>query len=219
MIYYALQKMQEAGIKEVLIVTGIEQCGTLIEQCGDGKDWDLNLTYKVQTQAGGIAQAISLAQNFTGKDSLFVILGDNIFNKNMETITKKYNDINGAVIFLKQVKDPERFGVAEFHIELEKYSSNISIQKIIVDNIEEKPKNPKSDYAVTGIYVYDNSVFDRIRNLKASDRGELEVTDLNNSYLKDKKLEAIKMQDDQWWTDAGTFESLAIANNLIKELK
>lgn len=212
MVYYGLEKMAEAGITEVLIVCGIEQCGTLIEQLGDGKEWGLNLTYKVQTEAGGIAQAISLAENFSNGDSLFVILGDNIFNMPTKFITQNFKD--GAKIFLKEVNDPERFGVAECH---RKFSLGCKYaQEVIVDNIEEKPKNPKSNLAVTGIYIYDNTVFDKIRTLKASERGELEVTDLNNLYIKENTMMAEIMQDDNWWTDAGTFESLEIANKIIE---
>ena len=210
MVYYGLEKMAEAGIKEVLIVCGIEQCGTLIEQLGDGKDWGLNLTYKVQTEAGGIAQAISLAENFSNGDSLFVILGDNIFNMSTKYITQNFKD--GAKIFLKEVKDPERFGVAEIN---KKFSLNNNQVQVL--SIEEKPKNPRSNLAVTGIYIYDNTVFDKIRTLKASARGELEVTDLNNLYIKENLMTAEIMNDKDWWTDAGTFESLAIANNFIRE--
>lgn len=211
MVYYGLEKMAEAGIKEVLIVCGIEQCGTLIEQLGDGKDWGLNLTYKVQTEAGGIAQAISLAENFSNSDSLFVILGDNIFNMSTKYITQNFR--NGAKIFLKEVNDPERFGVAEITKKL-----SLNNNQVQVLSIEEKPKNPKSNLAVTGIYIYDNTVFDKIRTLKASARGELEVTDLNNLYIKENSMVAEIMQDNNWWTDAGTFESLAIANKLIGDL-
>lgn len=212
MIYYALEKVQEAGIKECLIVTGVEQCGTLIEQLGDGKDWNLNLTYKVQTEAGGIAQAISLAENFAGNSNLFVILGDNIFNMPTKNLIKNFN--NGAQIFLKSVSDPHRFGVAEIA-----YKMSMPANQVSVLSIEEKPKFPKSSWAVTGIYMYDNTVFDKIRQLKASDRGELEVTDLNNLYLLENTLVAYLMPKECWWTDAGTFESLEVANNYIKKQK
>ena len=211
MVYYGLEKMAEAGIKEVLIVCGIEQCGTLIEQLGDGKDWDLNLTYKVQTEAGGIAQAISLAENFANGDTLFVILGDNIFNMSTKNIAKNFK--TGAKIFLKPVKDAERFGVATCQ---ERISIN---DPFIVEKIIEKPEYPETNLAVTGIYLYDNTVFDKIRTLKASARGELEVTDLNNLYIKENKMIAEIMNDDNSWTDAGTFESLKIANNFLKRDK
>ena len=206
MVYYGLEKMKEAGIKEVLIVCGIDQCGTLIEQLGDGSDWGLNLTYKVQTESGGIAQAISLAENFANGDSLFVILGDNM---NVENIVRGFS--KGAKIFLKPVKDPERFGVATC-------KERISLDDpFIVEKIVEKPKNPETCLAVTGIYIYDNTVFDKIRMLKPSDRGELEVTDLNNLYIKENAMIAEVMEDDDWWTDAGTFESLARANEYLNK--
>lgn len=207
MVYYALEKMQEARIKEVLIVCGVEQCGTLIEQLGDGKDWNLNLTYKVQTEAGGIAQAIALAENFSNGDSLFVILGDNIFSMNTKNISKNFKD--GAKIFLKCVQDAKRFGVATCK-ERRAVSDPFVVEKII-----EKPEYPETNLAVTGIYIYDNTVFDKIRTLKASARGELEVTDLNNLYIQENKMQAEIMEKDDWWTDAGTFESLIKATELV----
>ncbi len=210
MVYYGLEKMTEAGIKEVLIVSGVEQCGTLIEQCGDGKDWGLNLTYKVQTEAGGIAQALSLAENFAGDSKLFVILGDNIFNMPTKDLTNNFS--TGAKVFLKEVSDPERFGVAEVVKKMSMYGNQVQVL-----SIEEKPKTPKSNLAVTGLYMYDNTVFDKIRTLKASARGELEVTDLNNLYLKENSLIAEIMPENCWWTDAGTFESLAVANKLVNK--
>lgn len=212
MVYYALEKMQEAGIKSVLIVTDIDQCGSIVEQCGDGKEWNLQLSYKVQTEAGGIAQAISLAEDFANGDDLFVILGDNIFSQNVSYIQTTFK--NGATIFLKEVSDPQRFGVAEF---VQKMSMNKNQVQVL--SIEEKPKTPKSNYAVTGIYIYDNTVFDKIRTLKASARGELEVTDLNNLYLKENNLNAFIMDDKDFWSDAGTFESLYKATNLVYKSK
>ena len=209
MVYYGLEKMTEAGIKEVLIVTGIDHCGTLIEQCGDGKEWGLNLTYKVQTEAGGIAQAISLAENFSNGDSLFVILGDNIFNMSVKNIANNFS--SGAKIFLKCVHDAKRFGVATCK---ERKSTT---DPFIVEKIVEKPEHPETNLAVIGIYIYDNTVFNKIRTLKASDRGELEVTDLNNLYIKENKMTAEIMSDNDWWTDAGTFESLIKANKFIEE--
>ena len=173
---------------------------------------DLDLSYKVQTEAGGIAQAISLAEDFANGDDLFVILGDNIFSQNVSYIQTTFK--NGATIFLKEVSDPQRFGVAEF---TQKMSMNKNQVQVL--SIEEKPKNPKSNYAVTGIYIYDNTVFDKIRTLKASARGELEVTDLNNLYLKENNLNAFIMNDEDFWSDAGTFESLYKATNLVYKTK
>ena len=208
MIYYALEKMKEAGIKSVLIVTDIDQCGSIVEQCGDGKEWDLQISYKVQTEAGGIAQAISLAEDFANGDSIFVILGDNIFSQNVKYIQSGFR--SGAQIFLKEVSDPERFGVAEINPKLD-----MNRDQVEVISIEEKPKEPKSRLAVTGIYIYDNSVFDKIRQLKVSARGELEVTDLNNLYLTEGSLVAKIMDEGEYWSDAGTFESLYKATKLV----
>lgn len=208
MIYYALEKMQEAGIKSVLIVTDIDQCGMIVQQCGDGKDWQLDLSYKVQTEAGGIAQAISLAEDFANNEDLFVILGDNIFTMDTKYIQKNF--VKGAQIFLKEVKDPERFGVAEVINKLSMYNNQVQ-----VINIEEKPKKPKSNLAVTGIYIYDNTVFDKIRQLKFSSRGELEVTDLNNLYIKENNMIAYIMNSNDIWSDAGTFESLRYITNIL----
>lgn len=208
MIYYALEKMKEAGIDSVLIVTDIDQCGMIVEQCGDGKEWNLKLSYKVQTEAGGIAQAISLAEDFANGDDLFVILGDNIFTMDVTNIRKTFS--TGSHVFLKEVKDPERFGVAEI---IPKLSMNNNQANVI--NIEEKPKHPKSNLAVTGIYIYDNTVFDKIRQLKFSDRNELEVTDLNNLYIKENNMIATIMNSNDIWSDAGTFDSLRYISSLL----
>jgi glucose-1-phosphate thymidylyltransferase len=204
MIYYAIEKLVSAGIQEILVVTGIQHVGDVIGQLGDGRQFNCNLTYKVQEKAGGIAEALSLAENFAAGDNLCVILGDNIFTMNLDVI---HNFKDGATIFLKKVKDPQRFGVAEFTEKMSMYNNQVQ-----VISIEEKPTNPKSDYAVTGIYLYDNTVFDRIRTLKYSDRGEMEVTDLNNSYLQENNLTAFIMPDDTWWSDAGTLESYEYVN-------
>jgi glucose-1-phosphate thymidylyltransferase len=210
MIYYALEKMKEAGIDSILIVTDIDQCGMIVEQCGDGKEWNLNLSYKVQTEASGIAQAISLAEDFANGDDLFVILGDNIFTMDVTNIRKTFRA--GARVFLKEVKDPERFGVAEI---IPKLSMNNNQANVI--NIEEKPKHPKTNLAVTGIYIYDNTVFDKIRQLKFSDRNELEVTDLNNLYIKENNMIATIMNSNDIWSDAGTFESLRYISSLLNK--
>lgn len=208
MIYYALEKMQEAGITSVLIVTDIDQCGMIVEQCGDGKEWNLNLSYKVQTEAGGIAQAISLAEDFANNEDIFVILGDNIFTMDVSNIQKNFKD--GATVFLKEVKDPERFGVAEYSEKMSLYNNQVQIL-----NIEEKPKHPKTNFAVTGIYIYDNTVFDKIKQLKFSSRNELEVTDLNNLYIKENNMTAYKMRSTDIWSDAGTHESLRYISSMI----
>jgi glucose-1-phosphate thymidylyltransferase len=200
MIYYPIDKLTSIGIEEILIVTGIEHMGDVVSLLGSGKDFGCRFTYKVQDQAGGIAQALALAANFAYRTSLAVILGDNIFKANLKSYADKFiAQETGARILLKQVADPKRFGVAE-----------LSEGKIV--GIEEKPEEPKSDYAVTGIYFYDACVFDIVRTLKPSARGELEITHVNDAYIAKGQLAYDIL--DGWWTDAGTFESLNRANEL-----
>ena len=201
MIYYPIEKLTSAGIEEILIVTGLEHMGDVVNLLGSGRDFECRFTYKVQDQAGGIAQALSLAENFSNGSALAVILGDNIFQTSLKKHVESYlQQQNGARILLKQVDDPQRFGVAE-----------IKANRVI--GIEEKPPNPKSNYAVTGIYFYDNTVFEIIRTLKPSGRGELEVTDINNAYIAKGQLHYDII--DGWWSDAGTFESLGKVNELV----
>ena len=214
MIYHAIYKLVNAGITDILIVTGIEHCGTIITQCGDGEDFGCKFTYKVQTHAGGIAQALLLAEDFVHQDKCCVILGDNIFNRDIKNDVKEFDTYGeGAKIFLKEVKDPSRFGVAFGYKKL-----SMSSNQLCIKEIEEKPKNPKSNLAVTGIYFYDSTVFQKIKNIKPSKRGELEITDVNNAYIKDNKMTAIIMNENEWWTDAGTIESLTIANKLANKI-
>lgn len=211
MIYYAIEKLVEADILDILIITGIEHCGTIISQLGDGSDFGCRLTYKIQAKAGGIAQALLLAEDFVQKDSCCVLLGDNIFSKNLKNDVLEFSRENfGAKVFLKSVADPSRFGVASGYRKM-----SMAYNEFNVEEIEEKPKNPKSNYAVTGIYFYDNTVFQKISQIKPSARGELEITDVNNLYIKDCQLTATIMGDKEWWSDAGTFESLAKVNELI----
>lgn len=202
MIYYPIEKLTEAGIEEVLIVTGTEHMGDVVNLLGSGKDFGCRFTYKVQDEAGGIAQALGLAENFCGNEPMTVILGDNIFEAGLSKALENF-DGSGAQILIKQVEDPERFGVAE-----------LEGDRII--GIEEKPSQPKSEFAVTGIYMYDAQVFDLIKNLEPSERGELEITDVNNHYIKKGKMKYSKL--DGWWTDAGTPESYKVANNLAHKL-
>lgn len=206
MAQWALEKFVEAGITEILIISGKEQCGTIIHQFGDGKELGCDLTYKVQMEAGGIAQALSLAESFVGDDSMCVILGDNIFSMSLRGL----NFDSGAMILLKEVKNPNRYGVAE----IEQIGDKISVL-----SIEEKPLVPKTNYAVTGIYFYDKSVFDKIRKIKPSDRNELEITDINNLYIKENKMVAKLMSSFDFWSDAGTFESYSYVNEIINKLK
>jgi glucose-1-phosphate thymidylyltransferase len=203
MIYYPIEKLTSIGVKEILIVTGIEHMGDVVSLLGSGKDFGCRFTYKVQDEAGGIAQALGLAENFANERNIIVILGDNIFEDGLEDFAAKFAaQKKGAMVLLKEVTDPQRFGVAE-----------ISGDKII--GIVEKPKKPKSNYAVTGIYFYDASVFDVIKTLKPSARGELEISDVNNAYIA-KGLLAYDILNG-WWTDAGTFESLGRANELVEK--
>ena len=199
MIYYPIEKLTEAGIEEILIVTGTEHMGDVVNLLGSGKDFGCRFTYKVQDEAGGIAQALGLAENFVGDDSMTVILGDNIFETSLQKAMSSYPG-EGAQILLKEVDDPERFGVAE-----------VEGDKIV--GIEEKPDQPKSDLAVTGVYMYDARVFNFIRDLEPSDRGELEITDVNNHYIKEGAMRFSVMEG--WWTDAGTPSSYKLANKLV----
>jgi len=201
MIYYPVEKLVSAGIEEILIVTGIDHMGDVVNLLGSGKDFGCRFTYKVQDQAGGIAQALALAEGFANNCGLVAILGDNIFKSSLKPYLQKFSaQKKGARVLLKEVENPQRFGVAEI--------SNNKVTSII-----EKPKKPKTNYAVTGIYFYDYSVFNIIKTLKPSGRGELEITDVNNAYISRSQLEYDVL--DGWWTDAGTFESLNTANELV----
>ena len=201
MIYHPVRKLTAAGIGEILVVTGVEHMGDVVTLLGSGKDFGCRFTYKVQDEAGGIAQALGLAENFAGRAPVCVILGDNVFQDDLQPFVARFAEQGtGARVVLKRVTDPQRFGVAE-----------VRDGKIV--SIEEKPKQPRSDLAVTGIYFYDGGVFDFIRELKPSARGELEITDVNNAYLKKGELRYELF--DGWWTDAGTFESLIHANELV----
>lgn len=201
MIYYPIVKLTSVGIEQILIVTGVEHMGDVVSLLGSGRDFGCEFTYKVQDEAGGIAEALGLAENFAQGQPMVVILGDNIFQASLRDYVDNFVlQKTGARILLKQVSEPERFGVAE-----------ISDGK--VTNIEEKPKKPRSDYAITGIYFYDASVFDIIRTLKPSGRGELEITDVNNTYIAKGQLGYDVLEG--WWTDAGTFASLKRANELV----
>jgi glucose-1-phosphate thymidylyltransferase len=198
MIYYPIERLIESGIEEILIVTGTDHMGDVVNLLGSGKDFGCRFTYKVQDEAGGIAQALGLAENFAGGDSVVVILGDNIFNFSLSDAITSYNG-KGAHIMIKEVHDPSRYGVAEIHGDQ-------------IMSIEEKPNNPKSNFCVTGIYMYDARVFDYIRTLKPSGRGELEITDVNNHYIQSGEMTYSVLQG--WWTDAGTPDSYKIANEL-----
>ena len=200
MIYHPIEKLIEVGIEEILIVTGTDHMGDVVNLLGSGKDFGCRFTYKVQDEAGGIAQALGLAENFAGDDPVIVILGDNIFQKSLDTAIKNYPG-TGAQILIQEVHDPQRYGVAE-----------LDGDKVI--SIEEKPVIPKSNYAVTGIYFYDSEVFNCIKTLKPSGRGELEITDVNNFYIEKGEMTSSVLEG--WWTDAGTPESYNHANKLVR---
>lgn len=204
MIYYPLQCLINAGINEVLLVTGGNDAGDFLRLLGNGKEIGLKeLHYTYQEGEGGIADALRLAEDFADGDKIVVVLGDNIIEKDIRRgVAHFFSQPAGARIYLKQVPDPERFGVPVF-------------REGRILRIEEKPQRPASEYAVIGVYMYDSQVFEFIRELKPSDRGELEVTDLNNRYLAQGNLEYEVL--DGWWTDAGTFESLHRASNLVAE--
>ena len=204
MIYYPIQTLCRAGIDEIVIVTGGHYAGDFLNLLGTGKDFGLRrINYAYQEGEGGIADALRLAREFTGKDSIVVILGDNILEKDITRHVEKFKEQDGAKILLKEVPDPQRFGVAEV-------DTNGKVM-----NIVEKPKVPRSNLAVIGVYMYDATVYDIINTLKPSARGELEITDVNNAYLRAGRLSADVI--DGWWTDAGTFPSLYRATRLVAE--
>ena len=202
MVYYPIQTLVAAGITDILLVTGGRNSGDFLRLLGNGKEFGLkHLNYTYQEGEGGIADALALAEHFADGDRICVILGDNLIEGNIRAAVDEFKQMpRGARIFLKEVPDAQRFGVAE-----------LEGQKIV--GIEEKPNRPKSDYAVTGIYLYDATVFDKCRELKPSHRGELEITDVNNDYIREGAMTFAVL--DGWWTDAGTFDSLLRAANLV----
>jgi glucose-1-phosphate thymidylyltransferase len=206
MIYYPIQTLVEAGISEILIVTGGNSAGDFLRLLRNGAEFGLRrLHYAYQEGEGGIAAALALAEHFADGEPVCVILGDNIVEKSIANAVRKFrHQGSGAKILLSEVPDPQRFGVPVFEGD-----------RIV--RIEEKPAEPKSRYAVTGIYMYDERVFDIIRTLKPSSRGELEITDVNNAYIEAGDLTWDIL--DGWWSDAGTFESLLRASNLVAELR
>jgi glucose-1-phosphate thymidylyltransferase len=204
MIFHPIAKLAEAGITDILVVTGTEHMGDLVRVLGSGRELGLEFTYRVQDAPGGIAQALSLAEGFVGGDLCAVILGDNIFSAPIAAYADAFaRQGEGCLLLLKEVPDPERYGVAEFDPEG---------GRIVA--ITEKPLRPPSPFAVTGIYFYDPEVFSIARGLTPSARGELEITDVNNAYLRQGKLSHRIL--DGWWTDAGTFSSWSLANHLAK---
>jgi glucose-1-phosphate thymidylyltransferase len=202
MIYYPIETLVKAGIKDIMIVTGGNSAGDFLRLLGNGRDFGLkDIYYTYQEGEGGIADALKLCEHFAEGDRVVVILGDNIIQDDITPYVRKFDEQDsGARILLKEVDDPQRFGCPE-----------LDGDRIL--RIEEKPINPKSSYAVTGIYMYDRRVFDFCRRLKPSARGELEITDVNNAYIKEGDMHYDVLGG--WWTDAGTFESLYRANELV----
>ncbi|SDG28244.1 glucose-1-phosphate thymidylyltransferase [Fontibacillus panacisegetis] len=204
MIFHSVNKLKQAGLTDILIVTGKEHMGDVVGLLGSGSEMRVSFTYKVQDEAGGIAQALGLAEQFVGDDQMVVILGDNVFSDDITPYVSHFREQrNGAKILIQEVQDPTRFGVPE-------------LQGDRIVSIEEKPKQPKSNYAVTGIYMFDHKVFEIIQTLKPSARGELEITDVNNAYIERGELSFDVLKG--WWTDAGTHASLAKANELAQSL-
>jgi glucose-1-phosphate thymidylyltransferase len=202
MIYYPIKILVNAGVDDIMIVTGGNNAGEFLKLLGNGADFGLrHLNYTYQEGEGGIAAALSLAEFFADEGKIVVVLGDNIIEKNVRKAVQAFEkQKDGARIMLKEVSDPKRFGVPVFEGD-----------RIV--RVEEKPAAPKSQYAVIGIYMYDRRVFDFIKNLKPSKRGELEITDVNNFYINEGKMEWDIL--DGWWSDAGTFESLQYAGNMV----
>ena len=204
MVYYPIQTLVNAGITDIMIVTGGNSAGDFLKLLGNGKAFGLkHINYTYQEGEGGIAEALSLVEHFAADNPVCVVLGDNIIEGNIRAAVRSYrHQGGGAKIILKKVPDPERFGVPE-------------LDGRNVVHIDEKPQQPKSEYAVIGIYMYDSSVYEIIRTLKPSNRGELEITDVNNAYIERGEMTWEELEG--WWTDAGTFESLLRASNLVAE--
>lgn len=200
MIFYPIQTLINAGIKEIMIVSGRGHAGHFLELLGSGADLGVKFTYEIQEEAGGIAQALGLAESFADEEDVAVILGDNIFQDNIKQDVSNFK--GGAKIFLKEVPDAHRFGVAE-------------LKGDKVTEIEEKPEEPKSNFAVTGLYIYNNNAFKIIKTLKPSARGELEITDVNNYFVNNGTMEYRILEG--FWSDAGTFESLLRASLMVKK--
>lgn len=199
MIFYPIETLVKAGIKDILIIIAPDYAGHFLNLLGSGKDFGARFSFEIQEEAKGLADAFIIGENFIGRDSVTMILGDNIFDYDFSKYITSF--VKGGMVFAKKVDDPERFGVIEFD------------KNMKAKSIEEKPKKPKSNYAVVGIYTYDNSVIQNAKNLKPSARGEIEITDLNNIYLKNKDLKVNII--DGIWEDAGTFDSLLRINNIM----
>jgi len=203
MLYHPIRQLTGAGIKDILTVTSTDHMGDIVQCLGSGREFNCNLSYKVQETAGGIAHALSLSEDFAAGDKICVILGDNVFEYSIAPYARDFlGQGSGARVLLKEVGDPERFGIA-------------ALDEHQILEIEEKPSHPKSSFAVVGLYFYDEQVFDIIRSITPSERGELEITAVNNRYIEMNQLRYSICRGR--WTDAGTFESLLEANNILME--
>ncbi|MCQ4116483.1 glucose-1-phosphate thymidylyltransferase RfbA [Ligilactobacillus sp. MP3] len=209
MIYYPLSTLMLAGIRDILIISTPEYTPLFKQLLGDGSEWGISLTYKVQEKPNGLAEAFILGADFIGNDSVCLILGDNIYYGSglSKLVQEAAQKTNGATVFGYHVNDPERFGVVDFDSNMKALS------------IEEKPKKPKSSYAVTGLYFYDNTVVEKAKNLKPSDRGELEITDINKLYLDEGKLDVKLMRRGYAWLDTGTHDSMMEAASFIATIQ
>lgn len=205
MIVHAVHKLRQAGISEILIVSDRKQSGNMIQLLGSGEEFNVSITYRIQETAGGVADALKVAKPFVNRDPMVVLLGDNIFFDNLSPYVENFKKQGkGAKVMIKQVEDPRRYGVPEL------------IENKII-RIEEKPLKPKSNYAVTGIYMYDSHVFDIIQTISPSERGELEITDVNNIYIKNNMLSYDILEG--WWIDAGTHDTFFLANQLTRNIE
>ena len=201
MIYYPIETLIKTGIKDILIIIAPDYSGHFLNLLGDGKEFGVHFSYAVQKEPKGLADAFIIAEDFIGQDNVTMILGDNIFDQDFSTEIKNFK--SGGMVFAKQVSDPQRFGVVEFD------------QNMKAISIEEKPSKPKSNYAVVGLYTYDNQVVNIAKNLKPSDRGEIEITDINKFYLEKGDLQVNLF--DSLWEDAGTFDSLLHVSNVMAQ--
>ena len=208
MIYYPLSVLMLAGINEILIITTPEDATQFKKLLGDGKEIGCHFSYAIQEKPNGLAQAFVIGKKFVGKDKVALVLGDNIFyGAGFAKLVQSFNDVNGAAIFAYEVHDPERYGVVEFD------DNNIAI------SIEEKPTEPKSNFAVPGLYFYDNSVIEIAKNIRPSKRGEYEITDVNKEYLNRGNLHVGVMNRGTAWLDTGTFESLSDASEFVRVIE
>ena len=208
MVYYPLSTLMQAGIKDILIITTPHDQDQFMRLLGDGSEWGINLQYAVQPSPDGLAQAFIIGEEFIGDDKVALVLGDNIFHGNeLDESLKNCTNPDGGIVFAYQVSDPERYGVVEFDANQQAIS------------IEEKPQSPKSNYAVVGLYFYDNNVVEIAKNVQPSERGELEITSVNEEYLKRGKLKVTALEDGDVWLDTGTIDSLSDATDFVRVLQ